>query len=431
MVTLSACGPRTPDASTTLSAGPTPTLTPSPTPIPTPTLTPTPTRAPHEACPAPDPNAAWVAPPDFDAYPAAIADFLGAGGTAEALRAVLTNASSINAQFGGVWSFDLTGDGDPETIVSIFDPLGEVFGPVPSGALLIYGCVDQAAPLLFQDVGPPMPQVKDVGDFVGAGRGGEVATIRSECGAHTCFDTLDVLGWNGAAFVSLMGGRLQMPYPTYSLVNLDADAALEIQAVGGMIASVGAGPQRTVTETWDWNGAQFVRTGQVVSLPTYRIHAIHDADDYLTDPNFLPTLGNITGVIDVYMRAITDDALKDWQVEIGVEKPTDRANLAAYAWYRIIVVSVRLGDVPAAQATFDRLSADFPAGTPGHAYQQLAQVFWMKYQETNNLSEACLAANAHANSETDVLDGLNAFGYANRQYVAADMCPFTGPGFNH
>ena len=58
--------------------------------------------------------------------------------------------------------------------------------------------------------------------------------------------------------------------------------------------------------------------------------------------------------------------------------------------------------------------------------QQLAQVFWAKYQETSHLSAACLVANEHANNETDVLDGLNAFGYANRQYVAADMCPFVG-----
>jgi hypothetical protein len=88
---------------------------------------------------------------------------------------------------------------------------------------------------------------------------------------------------------------------------------------------------------------------------------------------------------------------------------------------------VRLGDVTAAQAAFDRLSADFPAGAPGHEYQQLAQVFWANYQETSNLSAACIAANAHANETTDAIDGLNAFGYANREYVANDMCPFVGP----
>ncbi|HLF25594.1 MAG TPA: hypothetical protein VJG32_04610 [Anaerolineae bacterium] len=405
---LTACGSVEPE--------PTSTLLPNPTPIPT--LTPTPTRVPN--CPALDPNAAWSAPPDFTGYPDAIGNFLNAGGAADTLRTILTQASSINAQWGGVASVDLTGDGDPETVVSIFDPLGQVFGPVPSGMLLIYGCSNQSAPLLFRDTSQPMLQVKDVGDLVGAGRGGQVATVRSECGASTCFDTLDVLGWNGAGFVSLLGGRLQMPYPAYTFVNVDNDSALEVEAVSGSITSAGAGPPRTVKELWDWNGAQFVEVSHADSPPEYRIHVIHDADDRLLS-------GNTVGAIELYNRAISGDTLKDWLVEVGVEQPDDRANLSAYAWYRITIANVRRGDLASAQAALDRLNTDFPAGAPGHPYQQLAQVFWMKYQETTNLSEACLAANAHANSETDVLDGLNAFGYANREYVARDMCPFTGP----
>jgi hypothetical protein len=410
-LTLSACGPREPE--------PTPTPSPTATPIPTPTLTPTPTRVPREACPSPDPNAAWAAPAEFSGYTAAIGGFLNAGGSADTLRTFLSNASSISAQFGGVWSFDLTGDGDAETIVSIYDPLGRVFGPVPDGMLLIYGCLERAALLLYQDAGQPMLLVERIDDFIGAGRGGELMTNRSECGAHTCFDTLDVLGWDGAQFVSLMGGQLQMPSPDYTLTNLDDDGAQEIRAVSGMIASVGAGPQRIFTETWDWNGAQYVKVNEVVSPPAYRIHLVHDADDRLRQ-------GHLTEAIELYNQVITDEALKDWLLELGVAKPQDRANLTAYAWYRMMLANVRLGDAGAAQAAFDRLSADFPAGAPGDAYRALAQVFWSSYQETGDLSAACLAANRLANDDTDAIDGLNAFGYANRQYVAADMCPFVG-----
>lgn len=410
MLTLSACALPMP--------APTPTATLRPTLTPTPSITPTPTRVPN--CPAPNPNAAWVAPPDFSGYPDAIGAFLDAGGSADALKAILIDASSINAQFGGLWSVDLTGDDAVETVVSIFDPLGEVFGPVPSGDLLIYGCVNRSAPLLYRDIGQPMLQVKQLGDLIGAGRGGQVAAIRSACGAHTCFDTLDVLGWDGARFVSLMGERLQMPSPQVTFANLDGDSALEIQAVSGPIASVGAGPQRTITQTWDWNGSQYVEVKEAVSPPEYRIHVIHDADDLLLR-------GDSAGAIQWYQRAIGDDTLKDWLVEAGVQKPTDRADLTAYAWYRIMIAHVRRGDAASAQAAFDRLSADFPVGVPGHAYQQLAQVFWSKYQEDESLSAACRAADVHANNVTDAIDGLNAFGYANRQYVAQDMCPFTGP----
>jgi hypothetical protein len=410
LLLLVACGPGVPEA--------TPTPLPTATPIPTPTLTPTPTRVPN--CPPPNPDAGWIAPPEFAGYPEAIGAYLNAGGSADALRTILTNASSIGAQFGGVWPVDLTGDGDAETVVSIYDPLGPVFGPVPSGLLLIYGCANRAAPLLYRDAGQPMSLVKEIGDLIGVGRGGEVATVRAECGAHTCFDTLDVLGWNGAQFVSLMGERLQMPSPTYSFANLDGDAAREIQAVSGPINSVGAGPQRTLTETWDWNGAQYVRVRQTASPPEYRIHLVHDADDELL-------AGNLIGAIDLYNRVIAEDALKDWLVEVGVREPEDRANLSGYALYRTLVAYARLGDAASAQAAFDRMSADFPDGSPGDEYRLLAAVFWSEYQATGSLSAACLAANAHANDDTDAIDGLNAFGYANRQYVAADMCPFVGP----
>jgi hypothetical protein len=365
----------------------------------------------------PNPNAAWVAPPEFNGYPRSIGDFLNAGGSAETLKTLLTNASSINAQFGGVWPVDLTGDGDPETVVSIFDPLGKVFGPSPSGLLIVYGCASQLAPLLYQDAGQPMLQVRALGDLIGAGRGGQVAAVRSECGAHTCFDTLDVLGWDGTRLVSLMGERLQMPSPAYSFVNLDGDAAQEIQAVSGPINSVGAGPQRTIAETWKWNGAQYVKVGQTLSPPEYRIHLVHDSDDALLS-------GDFAGAIEMYNRVIADDTLRDWLVEAGVDKPADRANLTAYAWYRIMLVQARLGDVASAQAAFDRISTDFPVDTPGHEYQDLAQIFWTKYQATSSLSEACVAVNAQANNVTDAIDGLNAFGYANRQYVANDMCLF-------
>jgi len=368
----------------------------------------------------PDPLAAWIAPVDYLGYLEAIGDFLAAGGAADALRTLLTNASSIDAQFGGVWPFDLTGDGEPETIVSIYDPASRPVEPVPSGMLLIYGCAGRTTPLLYQDTGRPMLQVKRIDDLIGAGRGAQIATVRSECGAHTCFDTFDVLGWDGARFTGLMGDRLQMPYPRYTLENVDADAALEIRAASGQIASVGAGPQRTTTETWDWNGAQYVKVGRELSAPEYRIHLVHDADDALLR-------GDLAGAIEMYDRVIGDDALKDWLAEIGVEKPQDRANLTAYAWYGILLANIRLGDAASAQAAFDRVSADFPVGAPGNAYQRLAQILWSKVQETGSLGAACEAVNDYANGDTTALDGLNAFGYANRQYVAADMCPFATP----
>jgi hypothetical protein len=411
---LAACRASTPEPIVIVA-----TLTPIPSPTTPPTITLTPTRAPD--CPAPFPEANWLAPADFNGYVTAIQSFLSAGGAADALREQLTKASSIDAQYGGVWPVDLTGDGDLETIVSIFDPAREAVGSLPSGDLLIFGCTNGVDTLLYRDTAgnaAPMVQVREVGDLIGAGRGGQVATVRSECGAHTCFDTFDMLGWDGNAFVSLMGDRLQMPFPTYTLVNRDGDAALELEAVAGQIASVGAGPQRSLTQIWDWNGAQYVLADEFFPPPEYRIHIVNDADDLLAS-------GDFNGALALYERATSDDAsILDWETRPGRTQEGDRANPAAYALYRIMIVHVRLGDVDQARADYDRLNAEYPAGEAGDDYRELAQIFWSSYDTSNSLSAACTAVNVFANNDVDALDGLNAYGYANRQYVAVDMCPF-------
>jgi len=89
-----------------------------------------------------------------------------------------------------------------------------------------------------------------------------------------------------------------------------------------------------------------------------------------------------------------------------------------------MIVHVRLGDVDQARADYDRLNTEYPAGEAGDDYRELAQIFWSNYDTSNDLSAACNAVNIFANNDVDALNGLNAYGYANRQYIAVDMCPF-------
>ena len=399
---------------------PTPTPIPTNTPRPTatlpPTVTPTPTPPPN--CPAPNPTANWNAPADFEGYPQAIQHYLDAGGSGGYLKTLLHNASSINDQFGGLDAFDLTGDGDPETIVSIYDPATLDQLPAPSGMLLIYGCADQHADLLYSDIqtGPAsLTRVVKVGDLIGAKRGGQLATLASTCGAHTCFDTLDVLGWNGQTFVSLTGVPLQLPSATYTFTQTDNDPALEIEAQGGVVASVGAGPQRTVTQLWDWNGAQYVEASTTLSPVVYRIHAVYEGDDAFE-------AGNYDKAIEWYSRVITDDSLKDWQTEVELPNAHDRATLTAYARFRLLLIGILRGDANA-HDQLDQLTADYPDGSPVHATQQMARAFWDKYQATQDLKAACAAADAYANDQYQIVDDLNLFGYANRAYTSDDICP--------
>lgn len=407
LLALTACG-----------APPTPAPTPTVTPRPTATPRPTPTATPVPKCPAPASNDVWVAPVDFFGYPEAIGAYLNAGGPADALTTILSNASSINDRFGSVKLIDLTGDGEREVIISIAEPASLDRAPAPGGMLLIYGCAQQRVNLLYaaqSTAAETMPRLVQIGNITGAARGAQVATLVSACGAQTCFERFNILGWTGTTFVSLLGTPLELPGGTYRLVQRDQDPATEIEAQSGVIGSVGAGPQRTEQQIWKWNGTQYVKAATELSAVEYRIHAIYEGDDAFM-------AGDYAKAIDWYSRAITDDALKDWHAEINYRTKTDRVELTAYARFRLLLIGMVQGQANA-KDQLDQMTAQFPEDSPAHDTQQMAQTFWDKYQATQDIKAACVAANDYANEQYQIFEDLNLFGYANRFYTPDDMCP--------
>jgi hypothetical protein len=208
---------------------------------------------------------------------------------------------------------------------------------------------------------------------------------------------------------------LELPAGQYQLVQADGDAPIEIQAHKGVNGSIGAGPQRTEAQEWDWNGAQYVKTKTELSPVEYRIHAIYAADDAFN-------AGDYRKAIDWYSRAITDEALKDWLTESGGVNAHDRDTLKAYARFRLLLIGLLRGDANAGDQ-LSTLTAEYPEGSPVHRTQQMAQLLWDKYQATKNWAETCAAVNLFANEEYQIIDDLGLFGYANRMYTSDDMCP--------
>ncbi len=174
---------------------------------------------------------------------------------------------------------------------------------------------------------------------------------------------------------------MTLPAAQYQLVQADADSALEIQAQRGVQGSIGAGPQRTETQLWDWNGAQYVKVKSEWSPVEYRIHAVYEGDDAFA-------AGDYAKATDWYTRVLTDDTLKDWLTEIGYANAHDRDTLQAYARFRLLLIGLLRGDANA-RDQLDQLTALYPEGSPVHLTQQMAQAFWDKYQETQDIKAAC------------------------------------------
>jgi len=395
------------------SATPLPSPTPTRTPIPTPTPIP-PTATPTAACPPPG-SPTLEQPAAFVDYPAAVQAYLSAGGDLETLRAELLSWNALPEGEQQLTAADLDGDGAGEVILSMVDPQGHVIAP--SGVLLVFECAEGAYHRLYREgrgdseAFDPSIEILQVSDVTLDGLPDVVYVLRN-CGAHTCYEHLRILGWDGGRLVHLMGGLLDMPYPTY---NVDPG---RIEAISGGIGSVGAEPQRGYAEIWTWNGAVFTRTRSIYQPPVYRYHALLDGDRALR-------AGDYVTAAKAYERVINDEALEEWGGVSSMMTPSEeRAQLSAFARWRLVLTYLLMDRPDDAQAAYDSLRRDYPDGS-GHDVARMAHTFWEAYQSSGRLSEACAAVAARVESYNSVLDFFNRnYGYANPYWEPEDLCPF-------
>lgn len=359
--------------------------------------------------PPPDPPASYAQ------YADVINDFLSQGGAMPFLVSILRTWGAVGDDFGLVTdSYDLTGDGVYEVIIIVTDPLNVAVSPQP-GQLLVFGCHEGRYRLLYSsDYGPGygMPTLLYVGDM-NANQQPELVFFQERCQEGSCVQSAQVITWSppNDGFITLnldtvgaVGGR-------FSIQDLDGDGVLEIMIQGAGVASgVSAGPPRSSTTVWDWNGLNYVRALTRLDPPVYRIHVIHDADRALE-------AGNGEEAVRLYREVLENPRLGTWQV------PNEAAMLRGYALFKLIVAYAYLENdaVLDAHAT---LMAEFQQGMPGYGYAVLGDAFWRAFQATNNLHTGCLAAAEAAAMHTETVLFLNSYGPGNRTYQIPDICPF-------
>ena len=105
---------------------------------------------------------------------------------------------------------------------------------------------------------------------------------------------------------------------------------------------------------------------------------------------------------------------------------TEYPRLAAYAYYRMVILHTHLGETDAAQLKYVTLQEKFPPGDPGYPYVEMASAFWDAYQSSQKMYDGCAAAIAYADAHPEILVplGSNYHGWQSHTYVPADVCPF-------
>ena len=240
----------------------------------------------------------------------------------------------------------------------------------------------------------------------------DLLVSRRHCGAHTCFLEVEALAWREGGMRDLFTGPTDdLPNPEFKLYGPLENGRFMIGITATGIGSAGAGPFRQFTRTWSWSDEQdlFVKAMDDYQDPEYRIHQIHVADELFASDD-------LEAAKEALLKAIQDDELSDWT--------SGGADLGAYAYYRIGLITLLLDGEAKTQNPFAQLEGAHPPGTEGSAYSDLAGVFWETFSEGQDWSSACRAAIEYARENSQTIIEPLYYGYANRTYTAEDMCPY-------
>ena len=471
-LTLSACGaastPPTPPAQTG-----TPTITPTVTQMPTANITPLPTiptitptfdvstivtvtPAEKAECPKEDfaiapiflnqcKDAHCDDPNDLLASP--LLNYLNAGGTIQELAVKLKEYHGLNSpgRFGEISEAlqvtDLTGDGVPEIAFVHF--LWE--------GLIVYGCHQGKYEILFTKRPDIFAQGLRIQDLNANG----IPEIILDEPNRGYTAAISIYEWDGDNFVSLVkafyNGYEQEEFiapnivQSISYIDKEKNGTIEIvinQGKPAKIDFVAKGlPWRDKTTTLSWNGKNFVITNDEYTTPEYRFQSIQDADIAVSEQKYERAIG-------LYIQAISNKNLEWFSLDrklylkntkfredspdfftpapLPPIDPAEYPSLAAYAYYRIMLLHLVQGQEAEAASTFQTLQDTFGTDPYAAPYIEMTTEFWEAYQSTQEMYDGCAAAIQYAVEHPEILTPLGSdyHGWQSHIYVPADVCPF-------
>lgn len=363
------------------------------TPAPQARSTPTP------ATPAPTPGSCASS---LAGYPALILTYLNTpGNTPGSLRDWLTQCNVIIGDPDAVTTAALQSATSADLVVTLNEP------PDGSGLLLVYHSSPSAYKLAHKAESSGRVALLTVTDL-NADRKPDIVWTDTSCGAHTCFTTLYVDSWDGTTYADWIVGEPTIASAEYRFQDIvPTGSGQEIIVHGGVIGSVGAGPQRAWTETYiSANGASYTLFEQVYDASTCLYHAILDANaafDTWAAEGFEPAITAYT------------DAIKDQTLTACGTIANELATLRDFARFRLTVALVGNGQQADAQAILAQIT------TP--ALRGAANAFNTAYRTSRSIIQACRDTNTYAQANPASWQFLADWGYANPTFAAEDLCP--------
>lgn len=269
-----------------------------------------------------------------------------------------------------------------------------------------------------------------------------IFTIKG-CWDNGCFG-VSSFEWGGKTFIDRSPTTEMWGVKNFELIDVDHNGTTEIILTGshpGMGTYIENIPWRYETKIYSWNGKAFTLASMHFDMPEYRFQAIQDADTNVLVRHF-------TEAFAFYKDAIFSKELSWWSeereeyekqlflVSFDPTKPTPQPEppedlteyprLAAYAYYRIMLLHLVQGGEAEAASTYQTLYETFGNDPYAAPYVEMASAFWKSYQSTHKMYDGCAAAIQYAVEHPEILVPLGSdyHGWQSHIYVPADVCPF-------
>jgi len=199
-------------------------------------------------------------------------------------------------------------------------------------------------------------------------------------------------------------------------------------------------PWRRGTIIYKWNGEEFVPLPIKYDPAQYRFQAIQDGDRATLD-------GNFTDAEKAYRETIFNAKLEWWSSQrqndtmykinnegfsavgtpvAGNPDPYEYPRLAAYAYFRIMLLHIVRGNESDATTTYNTLQQKYGNDPYGSPYVEMATALWKAYQSTHKMYDGCAAAIQYAVEHSEILIPLGSdyHGAQAKIYKPEDVCPF-------
>jgi len=253
----------------------------------------------------------------------------------------------------------------------------------------------------------------------------EVVVTSLDCGAHTCFLSVEAVQWTEKEWRNLTPQISISSSDELKFEDRDGDGTEEIVIHGGTIASAGAGMQRQYTQIYTYQIYTY-REGEyhlikTIGDPSTNIYYLMlDANKALKENNLTDALKLATQALQNPNSGVSSDEYGD---EYGYVNERDQVRILSYVAIEAMLVYLKQSppDLNSVNSLLQEITQKY--NKFDNPYINASQILRDTYLTTGDIQKACQAMENEILKAGDNAEFLHWYGYNTEKLDLKNLCP--------